>query len=143
MSREIKSYTELKAHIGRLTIERELKELKIRESVQKLSEQLRPANLIKSAFSSVSSDSELRSGFAVKGIETALSFLLTNVVLRKAGPFMKTIATLAGTTMLSQIIGDEGGKYLDKIKSFISRFRKNGDGSDMHEFDEKKIYRNE
>jgi hypothetical protein len=144
MNQPITSLAELKAEINRLVIEKERLEIKIQGQVQELYEQVKPANLIRNLFASVSNDTELKNQFAVKGAETILSFIISNIFLRRSSPLIKTIATLAGTTALSQIVGEDASKYLKKAKNFfINLLRKlRKDDRSEPEFNEVDIYKN-
>jgi len=142
MKTKIHSRTELRSEIERLKQLRLSKEIKIRTDFDNLAEQLKPANLVKSAFSSLAGDSELKNQVASKGTEAALGFLFTNLIFKNANPLIRTIAAVAGTAAASKIFGEDSSKYIEKIKNIYHKIRRKKSKDADFTFNERDIYKN-
>lgn len=141
MKPAINSLETLRAEIIRLREEKKVRENQLRKSVQHLGNELKPANLIKSAFHSVSDDSELKSQLKSKGLEAALGFVVTNLLFKNANPVIRTAATVFGTTFASKLFGEESGKIIERVKSLYEKIRKQAEPSAKPgEFNEEDIY---
>lgn len=140
MKTKIHSLSELQAEIQRLKESKHLKEVKLRSDARHLSQQLKPINLIKNAFSSFSGDSELKSQVASKGIEASIGFLLTNLIFKNANPLIRTAAAVAGTAFASKIFGEDSPKYIDKIKQLIEKLKSKKGKEKNPAFNEEDIY---
>lgn len=139
MTKPIQSLNELRTEISVLKSRQRLQEEKVRKSVKSLAESVKPANLVKNAIKSFGSDKNLRSDLTLKGAEAAVGFLVSNLLLRNFGPAAKIIASLAGTTVATSILGDHAGKYIDKFKNLFNKFTKMN-AKEETGFDEKDIY---
>ena len=133
--------TELKQEIQRLSAVKQLKEQQLRLKIKDASQQMKPINLIKSAFSSISGDKELKSELAIKGTEAALGFIVTNLLFKNSNPVVRTAATLLGTTFATKIFGEDSSKYIEKIKSIYEKFKKKHSDVSVDEFREEDIYK--
>ncbi|HEX5001263.1 MAG TPA: hypothetical protein VFW78_02105 [Bacteroidia bacterium] len=139
-NKRIVSMSDLQMEIALLETKKAVQEEKIRVGVKQLSENLKPANLVRNAIKSLGSDKELKSDLAKKGTEALAGFLISNLAFKNFGSATRTVASLIGTTVLSGLIGDEAGKYVEKIKNLIAKFKNNPqDGKTV--FDEKDNYR--
>ena len=131
--------SDLRKEIASLQKKQEEQEARLKVSVQRLTESLKPANLIKSTLKSFGSDSKLRGDLTKKGAEAAVGFLISNILLRNFGPAAKTLASLAGTTVATSVLGEHAGTYIEKFKNLIEKFKKKS-GANRDSFDEKDIY---
>ena len=137
MKKQISSLAELRLEIENLSVEKHLKERELNQQFQDWSQRMKPANLIKSAFSSLTGDSELKTQLASKGTEAALGFIVTNLLFKNSNPIVRTAATIVGTAFASKVFGEDSSVYIDKIKSIFEKFRKK---EDAIIFDEKDNY---
>ena len=141
MKPSIHSLETLRAEILRLKEEKKIRENQLRLSVKHIGNEMKPANLIKSAFHSVSNDSELTSQLKSKGLEAALGFVVTNLLFKNANPLIRTAATVFGTTFASKLFGEESGKVIEKVKSLYEKFKQHSEKSSKPgEFNEEDIY---
>ena len=77
MKRNINSLAQLKLEIDRLSSEKKFKERQLNTYVRDFSQALKPANLVKNIFSSITGNSELKGMLKTKGTEAALGFVVT------------------------------------------------------------------
>ena len=124
MKRNIHSLAQLKLEIDRLSSEKHFKEKQLNTYVRDFSQALKPANLVKNIFSSITGNSELKGMLKTKGTEAALGFVVTQLLFKNANPLVRTAATVLGTSFASTIFGDDSAKYVDKIKSLFKKFQK-------------------
>jgi len=122
MSTSITSLAELKVEIDKLTVERKIKERNLNVHIKEFAISMRPANLIKNAFTSMSKDTELKSMLKTKGAEAAIGFVVTQLLFKNANPIIRTAATLFGTSFATTIFGDDSSKYIEKIKNIYQKF---------------------
>lgn len=127
MKKQIRSLAELRLEIENLSVEKHLKERELNKQFQDWSQRMKPANLIKSAFSSLTGDSELKTQLASKGTEAALGFIVTNLLFKNSNPIVRTAATIVGTAFASKVFGEDSSVYIDKIKTLFEKFRKKED----------------
>ena len=127
MKKQISSLAELRLEIENLSVEKHLKERELNQQFQDWSQRMKPANLIKSAFSSLTGDSELKTQLASKGTEAALGFIVTNLLFKNSNPIVRTAATIVGTAFASKVFGEDSSVYIDKIKTLFEKFRKKED----------------
>ena len=123
MKRNIHSLAQLKLEIDRLSSEKHFKEKQLNTYVKEYTQSLKPANLIRNAFTSITGDSELKGMLKTKGTEAAIGFVVTQLLFKNANPLVRTAATVLGTTFASSIFGEEGPKYVEKIKNLYQKFR--------------------
>lgn len=127
MKKQIRSLAELRLEIENLSVEKHLKERELNKQFKDWSQRMKPANLIKSAFSSLTGDSELKTQLASKGTEAALGFIVTNLLFKNSNPIVRTAATIVGTAFASKVFGEDSSVYIDKIKTLFEKFRKKED----------------
>jgi hypothetical protein len=123
MSKEIKSLSELRREIALLEARQADQEEKLQIRLKKLTEDLKPVNLIRNAYQSYSRDSGLNSQLVVKGAEAAIGFLVSNILFKNFGPAARTIASVVGSSVASGILGDQAEKYIGKFKNLIQKFK--------------------
>lgn len=140
MSKNIQSVADLKIQIALITEEKSKQELRLKNHVRDFTNSLKPANLIKNAFSTINSDPEIKSTLKIKGAEAAIAFIVTQLLFKNSNPIFRVAATVLGTSFAGKIFGADASKYIDRIKSVYSKFRnKNKEaGSDL--FNEEDIY---
>jgi hypothetical protein len=102
MKTKIDSLATLQLEIERLKSLKAAKDIQLKQSFQHLSNELKPVNLIKSTFNSITKDRELKTQIQSKGLEAALGFVVTNLLFKNANPVIRTAATLFGTTFRFQ-----------------------------------------
>jgi hypothetical protein len=140
MNKNISSRAQLKLEIERLTAEKKLKEKQIGGLVKDYTTALKPVNLVKNAFSSITGDSELKGMLKTKGTEAAIGFVVTQLLFRNSNPLIRTAATVLGTTFASSIFGEDSAKYVEKIKNLIHKFRSKKGEIPSDTFNETDIY---
>lgn len=143
MKTKIHTLEELQHEIERLKEIKSLKEAKLRSDVKHLTVQLKPVNLIKSAFSSLTGDTELKTQVASKGLEATLGFLFTNLIFKNSNPMIRTAAAVLGTAAASKIFGEDSPKYIEKIKLLIDKIKRKRSEAKDASFNEGDIYTNE
>ena len=137
MKKQISSLAELRLEIENLSVKKHMKERELNKQFKDWSQTMKPANLIKSAFSSLTGDSELKTQLASKGTEAALGFIVTNLLFKNSNPIVRTAATIVGTAFASKVFGEDSAVYIDKIKTLFEKFKKKEDDI---VFDEKDNY---
>lgn len=140
MSKNIQSVADLKTQIALITEEKSKQELRLKNHVRDFTNSLKPANLIKNAFSSINSDPEIKSTLKIKGAEAAIAFIVTQLLFKNSNPIFRVAATVLGTSFAGKIFGADASKYIDRIKSVYNKFRNKNkeEGSDL--FNEEDIY---
>ncbi len=142
MKKHIHSLAALRLEIDKLTAEKEIKEVTIKSHFSNLKENLKPANLLKSAFASFSGNSNFKNELASKGTEAALGFIVSNLLFRKSNFIVKAFATIIGTSFASKIFGDDSSHFIDKIKNLYQKFvKKSSHRKEEVAFNEEDIYR--
>ena len=140
MSRNIQNLAQLRLEIVRLTVEKQVHEKQISIYVKEYAQSLRPINLLKNAFNSVRGDEELKGAIKTKGLEAAIGFVVTQLLFKKASPFIRTAATILGTSFATNIFGDDSSKYIGKIKELIHKFRSKKEERQSERFNDEDIY---
>lgn len=140
MNPEIHSLQQLRAEIRRLSDIKKNQEASLIIKTHLLADSLRPENLVKTVFSSLTRSSELKQQVTSFGADATIGYLFSNVILKNANPMLRAISTYAAPVIFSYFFGDESGKYLDKFKNLISRFRRKDKNGQDETFDEKDIY---
>lgn len=131
---------QLKLEIDRLTSEKHLKEKQLNMYIKDFSQSLKPANLVRNIFSSITGNSELKGMLKTKGTEAALGFVVTQLLFKNANPLVRTAATVLGTSFATTIFGEDSSKYVEKIKTLFQKFRKKKEETDSEQFNEGDIY---
>lgn len=140
MKTKISSRDQLKIEIQRLTLEKQVKENQIKNHVKDYAQAMKPANLVKNAFSSLKGDDELKGMLKTKGIEAAIGFVVTQLVFKNSNPFVRTAATLLGTSFATGIFGEDSSKYIEKIKNIYHKFKAKHDKKGEGLFNEEDVY---
>jgi hypothetical protein len=139
MNRKIENLVQLQAAIQQLSAEQQLRESKLTSSLKLYAESFKPVNLIKSALRSAGDDKELKSMITSKGAETLIGLVVSQLLFRKSNPFVRTAATVLGTSFASGMLGDQASGYIDKLKALYKKY-KSRKNTDTSEFDEEDIY---
>lgn len=143
MKRSIRNRADLQMEIARLTGEKNVREKMLKENFHSFTEQLKPVNLIKSAFRSFTGDSELKSQLASKGTDAAIGFIISNLIFKNANPLIRTAASMLGSTVALKVFGDDSGHYVEKFKALFQKLKTvaKKDDKESRAFDEEDIYR--
>lgn len=143
MRRNIRNRADLQMEIARLTGEKNIREKMLKENFQSFVDQLKPVNLIKSAFHSFAGDSELKSQLASKGADAAIGFIISNLLFKNASPLIRTAASMLGSTVALKVFGDDSDHYVEKFKALFQKLKTvmKKDDKDSRAFDEEDIYR--
>ncbi len=141
MKTKIDSLATLQLEIERLKSLKAAKDIQLKQSFQNLSNELKPVNLIKSTFSSITKDSELKNQMQSKGLEAALGFVVTNLLFKNANPVIRTAATLFGTTFASKLFGEDSGNIIGRIKNLYQKIKEKSPDEENKPFDEGDIYK--
>lgn len=143
MKKDIRNRTDLRMEIARLTGEKDVREKMLKENFHSFTDQLKPINLIKSAFRSFTGDSELKSQLASKGTDAAIGFIISNLLFKNANPLIRTAASMLGSTVALKVFGDDSDHYVEKFKALFHKLKtvlKKGE-NESRTFDEEDIYR--
>ncbi len=141
MKKNIHTLAELRVEIERLTIEKLEREHRLSGYIKDYANSLKPANLIKSAFGSITSDPSLKGMLKSKGVEAAMGFIVSQLIFKNSNPFVRTAATVLGTGFASNIFGQDGPNYLDKLKVLYKKFKNRKNAGPQNDFNERDIYR--
>lgn len=139
MPKEIHSLRDLQTEIAILKAKQAVQEEQLRGRLKKMSEDLKPINLIRSTIQSFTQGSGLKGETTKRGAEAAIGFLVSNILFKNFNPVARTVATVVGTGLASELLGEQAGKYIQKFKDLAEKFRKSGkEKKDL--FDEQDIY---
>lgn len=141
MKTKIDSLATLQLEIDRLKSLKAAKDIQLKQSFQHLSNELKPVNLIKSTFNSITKDNELKSQIQSKGLEAALGFVVTNLLFKNANPMIRTAATLFGTTFASKLFGEDSANIIGRIKNLYQKIKEKSPEEENKPFDEGDIYK--
>ena len=141
MKTEIANIHQLREEIVRLSGEKLIKEEMLKNRIKGFSQQMKPVNLIKNAFNSITGDSELKSRLASKGTEAVLGFIVTNLIFKNSNPAIRTAATVLGTAFAGKVFGEDSSMYIEKIKGLFEKFKKKSSEVENKEFNEEDIYK--
>ena len=140
MHQNIQTLAQLRLEIDRLTIAKEIHEKQISIYVKEYAQSLRPINLLKNAFNSVKEDSELKNAMKTKGIEAAIGFVVTQLLFKNASPFIRTAATVLGTSFATNLFGDDASGFMEKIKNLVQKFRSKKGVEPSERFNDEDLY---
>jgi hypothetical protein len=140
MKKPIQSRADLKSEIARLSAEKQVAEHKLNTMIREFSTSMKPMNLIKSAFGSMKNDPDMKSIIKTRGLEALVGFVVSQLVFKKSNPFVRTAATVMGTSFASGIFGDDAINYVDKLKQLYRKFRDRKGKKDSGSFNEDDIY---
>ncbi len=141
MKKNIHSLSELRVEIERLTLDKLERERRLSGYIKEYANSMKPANLVKSAFSSISNDPSLKGMLKSKGAEAAMGFLVSQLIFKNSNPIVRTAATLLGTGFATNIFGQDGSQYVNKIKTLYKKFRSRKDDGSQNDFNEEDIYK--
>jgi len=141
MKTKIANIHQLREEIVRLSGEKLIKEEMLKNRIKGFSQQMKPVNLIKNAFNSITGDSELKSRLASKGTEAVLGFIVTNLIFKNSNPAIRTAATVLGTAFAGKVFGEDSSMYIEKIKGLFEKFKKKSSEVENKEFNEEDIYK--
>jgi len=141
MKTKIANIHQLREEIVRLSGEKLIKEEMLKNRIKGFSQQMKPVNLIKNAFNSITGDSELKSRLASKGTEAVLGFIVTNLIFKNSNPAIPTAATVLGTAFAGKVFGEDSSMYIEKIKGLFEKFKKKSSEVENKEFNEEDIYK--
>jgi predicted lipase len=143
MKRTIRNRGDLQREITRLKEEKLVRERVMNDKIHSITEQLKPANLIRNAFRGFTGDSELKNAMASRGTEAVFGFVVSNLLFKNANPLIRTVASMLGTTAAMKFFGEDSGKYIEQIKNLFRKL-KEAAGRQRKEdsmFDEEDIYK--
>jgi len=103
----------LDAAIAVLETKRDNELLQIKEQIQEVQESLKPINIIKNTFKTVSESPDLKNGIGKTVIGVASGLLVKNILFRKSHNPLKIAAGYVIQTIATGI----ASKHSDKIKS--------------------------
>jgi len=143
MKYSIQNRTDLRREMARLTEERNIKEKMMKANFKGFADQFRPVNLVKSFFSSVTGDQDLKNQVTARGVEATLGFIISNLVFKNASPLIRTAASVLGSTAAVKFFGDDSGKYIEKIRSLYDKLKNISSGKNETNdiFSEEDIYK--
>jgi hypothetical protein len=143
MKYSIQNRTDLRREMARLTEERNIKEKMMKANFKGFADQLRPVNLVKSFFRSVTGDQDLKNQVTARGVEATLGFIISNLVFKNASPLIRTAASVLGSTAALKFFGDDSGKYIEKIRSLYDKLKNISSGKNETNdiFSEEDIYK--
>ena len=141
MKKNIQTRADLKAEIARLTVEKQVAEQNLNKMIREYSVAMKPSNLLKNALGSVKNDKELTGMLKTRGLEALLGFVVSQVLFKNSNPFVKTAATLMGTSFASGVFGEGAMKYIDKLKNLFQKFRTKSGESKEDSYSDEDIYK--
>jgi len=97
--------------------------------------------MLKSAFSSVKKDPDVKGMLKTKGVEAVITMLVTQLLFKNSNPIIRTAATLFGTSFATGVFGDDASKYINKVKTLFQKFKRKSDPKGDEFFDEEDIYK--
>ena len=95
--------------------------------------------MVRAAAGSVLKGSDGKPTVLSTAIEHVIPAVVSGLIFKNAGPLVKTISSVVGSSFAKKVFGDEGGKVVDRFKNLVSKIR-NKTTQQEEPFDESGIY---
>jgi hypothetical protein len=121
----IKNYLQLESEIKRLTDIRKAQELTLISNLNSVRQSLQPANILKSAFTTLSGDNISGKEAVSKALKAGLGYAFIKVLFRASNPLMQVIGATIAPAIATRLINKNTATYLltlvKRIKSWKNK----------------------